>query len=254
MLLSVIVHGYNNQEVVNRQLAVWATWPKADGIEFILVDDGSSPQLTWKNPPNCSRRVRIMEDIPWNQPGARNLGASLASGETLLFFDLDHFIDASAFGQILEHCKLINSQEIYRFRRIGSCGKLLHSHLNSFMIRRSAFFAIHGYDEDFAGSYGYDDVSFYDRWLNKGNTVTVLDRITLHVEEGYATRSLNRNWSRNRRLRKQKLRELKFEKSRLYGLIDHYAPCIYNFLRFAGVFPKNCNSSTLRFEWKEDIS
>jgi glycosyltransferase involved in cell wall biosynthesis len=254
VLLSVIVHGYNNQDVVDRQLALWATWPNYDDIEFILIDDGSSPPLHWKNPPNRSRRARIFDDIPWNQPGARNLGASLASGETLLFFDLDHFIDAPAFGKILEHSKSINSQEIYRFRRIDPSGKLLHSHLNSFMIKRSAFFSICGYDEDFAGSYGYDDVSFYDRWLDKENTVTVLDSITLRVEEGYATRSLNRNWSRNRRLRKQKLRELKFKKSRLGGLTDYYAPGICNFLRFAGVFPKKCSLSTLRFNWGEDMT
>ena len=47
------------------------------------------------------RIIRTNDKRPWTQPRARNIGAENASGDVLLFTDIDHIIDKKAieFGR-----------------------------------------------------------------------------------------------------------------------------------------------------------
>ena len=67
--------------------------PLPDDTEFILVDDGSDPPI--------ERSIQTNDFNPWTQPKARNFGASKATGDILLFTDIDHIIDREAvdFGR-----------------------------------------------------------------------------------------------------------------------------------------------------------
>ena len=62
-------------------------------MELIFLDDGSTPSLDLAVISHWVRKVRILDDIPWNQPGAKNLAVKLSIGSWILFLDADQFID-----------------------------------------------------------------------------------------------------------------------------------------------------------------
>src|SRR5271166_1737227 len=93
--MSLIVSVLESYEVVRRQLLHFNRIVPAD-CELILLDDGSDPSLE----ATCASihvslafTLRATRDHrPWTQPKARNIGATLARAERLLFFDIDHIV------------------------------------------------------------------------------------------------------------------------------------------------------------------
>jgi predicted glycosyltransferase involved in capsule biosynthesis len=182
MQLSVIVTVLDSHEVVRRQLLhLGRILPP--GCELILIDDGSEPPLR----PVCDAVAKPFaftlhatgDHRPWTQPRARNIGASLARAEKLLFFDIDHILTAA----VLEACLGYDGDKLHWRRRpaildergqvvtdpavlrdYGSGKDVADVHLNSFLIRRQVFEALGGYDERFCGRYGGDDVDFAARY------------------------------------------------------------------------------------------
>ncbi|NDC66130.1 MAG: hypothetical protein EBZ73_05900, partial [Burkholderiaceae bacterium] len=77
-LLTLIVHIYNNQNLVNLQSETWKEWGNIPELEIIFVDDGSQPRLDLSMLPNWVKKFRITDDIPWNQPGAKNLASKFS--------------------------------------------------------------------------------------------------------------------------------------------------------------------------------
>ena len=61
-------------------------------MEIIIVDDGSKYPLTLPKSNLNISLLRIEKDIPWNNSGARNLGACYASTPRLIMIDADWFI------------------------------------------------------------------------------------------------------------------------------------------------------------------
>ena len=45
MLLSIIVHIYNNQKALDDQAAQWSKWQLGDDVELIFIDDCSTIPL-----------------------------------------------------------------------------------------------------------------------------------------------------------------------------------------------------------------
>lgn len=89
MRVSVIVICYNDQPSLNRTLAALEQ-QELDGLELevVVVDDGSAvPAFTGTR----SYPVRLLrqEDDGFRAAAARNLGASVATGDQLLFLDGD---------------------------------------------------------------------------------------------------------------------------------------------------------------------
>jgi len=189
--LSVIIAVLDSHEVVKRQLLHFEKM-MFDNVEFIIVDDGSDPPLDdWlvqnMDTPELNLRVPRTNDIrKWSQPCARNYGAVNARSQKLLMTDIDHVLSKEA----IEFC--INSDEdkamfprqwavldkegnidqshdtlskyglpkkIYEER--GLSGGMHH---NTFMIKRSIFEKLEGYDESFCGKYGGDDTDFSNRY------------------------------------------------------------------------------------------
>ncbi len=180
--LSLIVSVLESYEVVRRQLLNFKKTLTSD-CELILVDDGSEPSLK-----DICDSVKKTFDFtlyftgdrrPWTQPRARNIGASLANADKLLFFDIDHIIT----DEIIENCLDYQGDKMHWFRRPGILdeeGNVVVDrrvlvdfgltedpqsvHLNSFMIRKEIFEILGGYDERFCGRYGGDDVEFNQRY------------------------------------------------------------------------------------------
>ena len=210
-LLSIVVNAYQAQPALDRQLALWRGYPDAlrQVVEFVVVDDGSAPALQiTADAPSAARPLnitlaRIQQDIAWNMPGARNLGALLARGPWLLFHDVDHFLPVQSLQLLLQHRAALGAATLYRFARIED-GVAINSHINSFLCSRSAFWRAGGYDEDFAGHYGHEDACLLSAWQSRVGGLLLLNNVWLEVNPRLGTTGLDRDTTRNSALLRQK--------------------------------------------------
>jgi predicted glycosyltransferase involved in capsule biosynthesis len=249
-LLSIIVHGYNNQSTLRLQEPYWHAWQLKDQIEFIFIDDGSSPPLLLDKLPSLTRRYRIHTDIKWNQPGAKNLGANFALGEWFLFYDLDHFVDNDFLVALLDKIKYLKEDTIYKFNRFCiKRQKFINPHINSFLIHRDGYNLIGGFDEDFSGNYGSEDVYFHQRWLLLGKAITTLDNPILSVDHSLKTSGLIRDTRINRKLRKKKIRFIKV--NRFIGKHEAIKNLILSVLISLNLIVKDNSNKSLLFRWNK---
>jgi predicted glycosyltransferase involved in capsule biosynthesis len=181
--LSLVVAVLDSHEVVRRQLLHLAK-VLTPACELVLVDDGSNPPLAdvcaLAAAPFALRLHATGDRRPWTQPRARNVGASLAAADRLLFFDIDHVLTR----ELVERCLAYGGDKLHWVRRPGALdseGRLVTDrealareygltdqaagvHANSFLIRRAHFDRLGGYDERFCGRYGGDDIDFNARY------------------------------------------------------------------------------------------
>lgn len=130
-------------------------------LEIIIIDDGSPYPLPLPNLNLNISLLRIKKDIPWNGGGARNLGASYATAEKLLFCDIDHFIPETTLVSCIETNFEKNTLYLLEWKNP------VYVLPNIFCIRKDTFFSLHGYDEAYSGFYG-DDV-FFRKYLEEKN-------------------------------------------------------------------------------------
>jgi glycosyltransferase involved in cell wall biosynthesis len=222
--LSLVYPYYNNPRCLERQLQLWSQLPPeaARQVEYVLVDDGSPgpAELSPRSPLNITL-VRIKEDKPWNQHGARNLGMKLAEGDWAIVSDIDHLLPADGLSFLLNMPKETGS--VYYFGRRREDGTVKHPHPNSFLIERRAFWSLGGYDEDFCGHYGKGDI-FLRLLFSRACAVVPLDWPALIELDDAATPGLIRRTRHNRWLAKKKRWQLARGRYR--------------------------NGRTLRFEWE----
>ena len=211
-MISLVVNAYQAQAALDRQLAQWRLWPLAlrCAVEVVVVDDGSARPLAVDAgavPQGMRLQLaRIHEDIAWNMPGARNLGALLARGEWLLFHDVDHFVPADGLALLLAHRQRLDARTLYRFARSAD-GQLINPHINSFLCGRDGFWCAGGYDEDFAGHYGHEDSCFHGAWGARVGPQLMLTDVVLDVHPRFATQGLDRDTTHNSALFRHKAAE-----------------------------------------------
>jgi predicted glycosyltransferase involved in capsule biosynthesis len=151
-MLSIIVTFYEQPAMLAEQARIWRTY-KADP-EIIVVDDGSAVPAAAQ--PRSSG-YRVTRDIPWHQDGARNLGAHVATGDWLLFLDIDHAISAEELSKLLGMLPKMGANRAFRpERRLVDEAYPLKRAANIWLIRRADFWRIGGYDERLCGHYGTD--------------------------------------------------------------------------------------------------
>jgi len=123
-------------------------------FRIIIVDDSSPKRITLPRMNLNLTLLRVLEDLPWNQPGARNLGTCYATTLKIFLTDIDHFIPQSTMEFAVNKQLAIN--EVYTFKRIIN-NEPINRHVNTFLLRKDFFMQMNLYDEDFVGSYGHDD-------------------------------------------------------------------------------------------------
>ena len=208
--LSYITHFYNNRNQAQRVISMLSKLPHEirDIIEVIVVDDGSQPYGPIDFAGLNAKYVRFVEDIPWNQAGARNLGFTLSAGKLLLFTDIDHTLDENGFRQVLQMSHSITDKDMYRFgRRLIDSLEPIHSHVNTFLVTRSGFNAIGGYDIEFTGHYGHEDTFLEFVWALKGGVLTQLPTSVLLFKNA-GTAGLDRSTKHNEALLQKKRQSL----------------------------------------------
>jgi glycosyltransferase involved in cell wall biosynthesis len=95
MKLSVVIAVYQSHEVVRRQVEHFKKMSLPGDIEFIIVDDGSTPPIVCDGLKNLTV-LYTNDKRPWTQGLARNMGAKAAKGEYLLMTDIDHILSKEA--------------------------------------------------------------------------------------------------------------------------------------------------------------
>lgn len=159
-MLSLVYAFYDNAEMLATQYAVWASYPEdlKSQIEIILVDDGSFAAASVARPGGLPliRLFEIQDDIPWNQDGARNIGAHEAANHWLLLCDMDHVVPASTLRAVLARIPKLDPWDVGNFSRVRVTGQPLSPAPNILLINREVFWDIGGYDERLRGYYGTD--------------------------------------------------------------------------------------------------
>lgn len=161
---SYVIHFYFNQGDASPLLDLLRRYERydprlLDRIHFVIVDDGSPIKV---DPPDMDLNftwLRITEDIPWNQGGARNLAAVYAKSDSVLLSDLDIAFPEETLRAIAEAPPC--GRDFYKFyMKDERTGILQKGHANTFLISRARFLRFGGYDEEFCGRYGAEDFRF----------------------------------------------------------------------------------------------
>lgn len=155
---------YNNPKMLERQVENWNRYAGElrDHVRVLLIDDGSQKYPAYPIFKECKipkRLFRVMKDIPWNQHGARNLGARKActTDENMWMFmsDMDVLLTAEAAYDLFT--RVLDPRFHYTFERAFLPDLQRRKvHCNSFLVKHAAYWAINGYDEDYCGTYGGD--------------------------------------------------------------------------------------------------
>lgn len=170
--ITLVIPYYLNPLMLAIQYAVWAAW--SDELKarwnIILVDDGSPEETALDVPrpdglPELSI-YRVTEDRPWHQHAARNLGAHVAPEGWMLMTDMDHVLTAkyaARLVKLLDDGALLDGAVYTLQRREADTGELTlgrnqqpKPHPNSYVLSRTTYWYVGGYDEDYCGVYGTD--------------------------------------------------------------------------------------------------
>lgn len=159
--ISICFPYYLNAGMLAQQYEAIRTYGKEHkaNIEVIVVDDGSPRDFAADVfRPDGLPRLRIFrmdEDVRWNQDACRNLAASQAEHEWLLLTDIDHVIPAQTIRRLCE--MKLNPGTAYKFSRVSAPDLSPYKpHPNSWLMTRTLYDRVGGYDERFAGYYGTD--------------------------------------------------------------------------------------------------
>lgn len=190
-LLSLIVPYYNHPDFLKFQLHLWNNYSEKikEEMEIILVDDGSKISIV--DLPNLPpfpinlKIYRILEDIPWNEKGARNLGATVSTSNWLLHTDFDHWFDIQNLEKIINLKK--EEKYIYRFQRL-KYGIPYTQHKETHLIYKEKFFSVGGFDEDFSGIWGGGAYTLYFDILLKQKKMEVFYLNDVYVNGAYLDR------------------------------------------------------------------
>jgi glycosyltransferase involved in cell wall biosynthesis len=163
---TLIVPFFRNCAMLELQAKAWADYP--GDVRVIVVDDGSPEPAAPIVAGSRAEVYRVIPNIPWNRGGARNLGATVASTDWIVHVDVDHLLKAPAARALLAFEPQAGAW--YRFPRYrngpadetrrkdkipedATYGRI-HPHIDSYLIERSLFWRVGGYDEDYSGCLG----------------------------------------------------------------------------------------------------
>ncbi len=139
-MLTIVYSYYNSSKALEIQIDNWSQYPieLMKKLHFILIDDCSDSKADLKiNFPINLTLLRVTDNIPWNQPGAKNLGFKFAKTDWIFTSDIDHVLQPEMCGKLIELKK--EKKTVYYFSRLTDKGENRDSHPNSFLIHKDIF-------------------------------------------------------------------------------------------------------------------
>jgi hypothetical protein len=162
-MITICMAYYDNAEMLARHIREWEHYSDQakELLKVIIVDDGSPTTsaervLRSQGKAEMSLKLfRIKPDIPWNQDGARNLAMMECATPWALLTDMDHLLPRAEAEQLVQ--RSFKPGTYYLPDQLLTSGiSLRRPHPNTYIMNRADFWAMGGYDEDFAGFYGSD--------------------------------------------------------------------------------------------------
>lgn len=198
--LAVLTHVFNAAEAVEDQVSTWRTLPPdcREQMEFLVVDDCSDQPLEVDRGDLPLRLLRVTTDIPWNMAGAKNLLRQQSTAPWMLFFDIDNHLPAAGMTMLVQVLDRLNPATLYMFARTMN-GQPVETHINTFLVHRSVVDAVGGFDEDFCGHYGYEDVFFHHLVAQKQFGKILLNDLSFQ-QKSARIETLDRDLERNKEL------------------------------------------------------
>ncbi len=209
--LSLVTHHLNGHHKVQALLDALCLLDAKDRAQFeiIIVDDCSDePVVPASNGLNL-KAYRVIDDIPWNQAGSRNLGCFMAESPWVLFFDIDQIPIANCVQLILKSIRELEENCMYYFYVQdfidSNLKKKLDVHPNTFLANTQRFKTTCMYDEDFAGHYGFEDIYLPYVWEFYGGKRLILGNTPLFKDTNFKTNKLDRSSTLNEALALNKI-------------------------------------------------
>ncbi len=209
--LSLVTHYYNTHDKAQHLLDHLASFPDLDTSqwEIVVVDDCSQTEQTLNKHGLNVRHMRVIDDIPWNQAGARNLGALIAEGTWGLFFDIDQELSEFGLRYLLGHVENLQHNAMFYMKVEdfvdSTINEKLTIHPNTFLVHMPTFRDKGMYDEDFAGNYGYEDLYLPYQWERHGGVRLILGEESFFTDKKFRTPNLERNLEPNKLRSTQRL-------------------------------------------------
>lgn len=148
-----ISYNYYEDPISLKAVLDWHKNDHVPGINFTIIDDGSSkhPLNADQIPPHWNI-YRITEDVGWNNEGAKNLAMHVSDTEWNLIGDADHPVRHHSVRSLPSLVDTLDPTIAYRpVRMVGK-----KRGINCFLLTKTLFWDIGGYDETYQGLYGYD--------------------------------------------------------------------------------------------------
>lgn len=168
--LTIVMAVYGQPRMLWKQLDTILHYPEdvLDRLNVVIVDDCGVPEVEVRLIENLdcfaksAKLFRVTQDIPWNQMGARNLGMHHSKGWCLMI-DPDMVFDGPMMARMIQAAEKMQRGQVGKWAlKHTSNGTLDTSSPNTWLVHRDDFFAVGGYDEDFAGHKGWSDVQLLD--------------------------------------------------------------------------------------------
>lgn len=214
--LSLCTHFYNGLDAVEFQVNRWKDIEPAylNQMEFVIVDDYTDIQYEIDIGNLPVQAYKITTDINWNQSGCKNLLFYTAQADWLFFFDIDTTATAENIQKIFDRLPTLDVNCFYmpatrypwgwqkyycradgRPLEIPGWGERL-PHINCFIIHKTLLETIGGFDEDFAGYYGYEDTYMHNQLILAGAKRIYMEDIFVDIHKEHVT-NLNRDMIHN---------------------------------------------------------
>lgn len=161
--LTIVMAYFNQPQMLMEWWAVIRDYPK-DKVSLRIVDDHSKVHPL-KIPDDILADLDVMhfrveDDIPWNEMGARNLAMHHSEGWVYMT-DPDYLLLPESFEAILAlDLKKRNFYHL-RSRPAHDHRRELHRPENIAVLHTEDFRIAGGYDEYFAGAYGFSDTLLF---------------------------------------------------------------------------------------------
>lgn len=163
MTATICMPFYRNQGMLRLHLEAWKQYPPEvrDQYRFIVVDDCSpepaEPVIREGRGDLSIELYRVERDVAWGWPGAKNIAMHHAPDGPALITDIDHVLEPEDAIRLLALKVKPDAHYIPRRRRASDRSEYKR-HPSTYIMQRSLFWTIGGFEERWLGLYGTDSM------------------------------------------------------------------------------------------------